>query len=153
MDSAQQEEMNPPDGAAGQSSQAPPETHDRLLQFRDACEKVSSGEWTDDAFTTFLDQVAEMVAQREAQARDLEIPAEAFEEFRLEIEAGFAGIERFSTGITTLRAYLIDRDPSHLDEGLEIIREGSDALNRAVQLNYENRRALETLLANQSATL
>ncbi|NDD28487.1 MAG: zinc ribbon domain-containing protein [Proteobacteria bacterium] len=129
------------------------EVNERYLQLKDAGEKVLSGEISVDAYRDFLDQILAVIAEKESQVRDLEIPPEVFEDFRQEIEAGFAGIEALNRGVGVMRQYVDDPDPAYIHEGVEIVRSGSDALNEAMRINRENQRKLKEAFLNSDTTL
>lgn len=127
--------------------------NERYLQLKEAGEKVTSGAWTVEEYAAFLDHIARVLAQKEQEIRDIEIPPEAFEDFRQELEIGFSGIELYNNGINTMRGYLNDDDTTHIEEGLELIREGNEMINEAMRINRENRKKLEEVYLDSSTMM
>jgi len=94
-----------------------------------------------------------VLARKEQEIRDIEIPSEAYEDFRAELELGFQGIEMYNRGIATMRLYLADKNPAHVHEGLELILDGNEAINEAMRLNRENRRKMEDAFIDSSTMI
>ncbi|MBM3461350.1 MAG: zinc ribbon domain-containing protein [Armatimonadetes bacterium] len=127
--------------------------NERYMQLKEAGDKVVSGEWTVEAYSSFLDGIARILAQKEQDIRDIEIPEEALEDFREELEVGFQGIEMYNQGIANMRLFLDDREPSHIQEGLELVREGNEMINEAMRINRDNRRKLEEMYIDTSTMI
>lgn len=127
--------------------------NERYLQLKDAGDKVLGGEWTKEQYASFLDHIGRVLARKEQEIRDIEIPSEAYEDFRAELELGFQGIEMYNRGIATMRLYLADKNPAHVHEGLELILDGNEAINEAMRLNRENRRKMEDAFIDSSTMI
>ena len=127
--------------------------NERYLQLKEAGDKVISGEWSIEEYSNFLDHISRVLAQKEQEIRDIEIPPEAFEDFRQELEVGFQGIELYNNGVATMRLFLADHNPAHIHEGLELIREGNEQINEAMKINRENRRKLEEVYIDSSTMM
>lgn len=136
---------------------ADPFTHqpvnERYLQLKDAGDRVLTGEWSIDQYASFLESISQVLARKEQEIRDIEIPGEAYEDFRAELEMGFQGIDLYNAGIVTMRMYLADRNPDHIHEGLEQIREGNEAINEAMRINRDNRRKMEDAYVDTSTMM
>lgn len=126
---------------------------ERYQQLKEAGEKVLGGTWSVEEYATFLDDISNLLAQKEQEIRDIEIPADALEDFRQEIEIGFSGLELYTNGISTMRQFLTDGDEAHIQQGLELIRDGNEMINEAMRINRENRRKLEEVSTGCSTTL
>lgn len=136
---------------------ADPFTHqpvnERYLQLKEAGDRVLASEWTIEQYAAFLDNISRVLARKEQEIRDIEIPAEALEDFRTELELGYQGIDLYTAGIATMRLYLADRNPAHIHEGLEQILEGNEAINEAMRINRENRRKMEEAYVDSSTMI
>jgi hypothetical protein len=124
----------------------PSKVNERFNQLQDAGDKVKSGEMTVEAYADFLENVSQVLQQKEMEIREIEIPEEAFEDFREELEVGFAGIELYNQGIAEMKAFVQDLNPEHIDYGLELVHEGNEKINEAMRINRDNRRKLEEMI-------
>lgn len=123
-----------------------PEAIDRhLAEVEDACLRVASGEWSTDQFADYIDQLAEKLQERENFIRQIEIPPEAIEDMREELEVGFSGIAHWNDGVARMAQFVDEVDVTHLEEGLELCRQGNDLLNDAMRINRENFKRVETM--------
>ncbi len=123
-----------------------PETIGRhLAEIEDACQRVASGEWNGDQFADYIDQLAEKLQERENFIRQIEIPPEAIEDMREELEIGFSGIAHWNDGVARIAQFLDEPEVAHLEEGLEMCRQGNDLLNEAMALNRENYKRVESM--------
>lgn len=127
-----------------------PRVHDRLQQIEAAVTRVTSGEWNPDEFAQFLEETAQVLAEKERAIRDITIPDEAAEDFREELEVGYTGIDLYNQGVQRMFDYLSDSDPAHLEAGLDLVRQGNEYVNEAMRINRENRRKLEELYSDSS---
>ena len=118
--------------------------------MKDAGDKVKSGEWSIDEYADFLGNISNTLAQKEQEIREIEIPEEAFEDFREELEMGFMGIELYNDGIAEMKIYVEDKDSAHIDYGLQLIADGNERINEAMRINRENRRKLEEMYIDTS---
>jgi hypothetical protein len=48
---------------------------------------------------------------------------------------------------------LNDSDPAHIEEGLELIREGNELINDAMKINRDNRKKLEEVYIDSSTMM
>ena len=128
-----------------------PETIDRhLSEVEDACQRVASGEWNTEQFADYIDQLAEKLQEREDFIRQIEIPPEAIEDMREELEVGFSGIAHWNDGVARLSQFIDEVDVTHLEEGLDLCRQGNDLLNEAMTINRENFKRVETMYRESS---
>lgn len=128
-----------------------PEKIDRHLQeVEDACQRIASGEWDTDQFADYIDQLAEKLQERENFIRQIEIPPEAIEDMREELEVGFSGISHWNDGVNRLAQFIEETDIAHLEEGLDLCRQGNDLLNEAMRINRENFKRVEAMYRESS---
>lgn len=127
-----------------------PRIHDRLNQMEVAVGRVVSGEWNPDQFGEFLMEMARVLADKERDIREIPIPEEAADDFREELEVGFAGIDLYNQGVQRMFGFLGDASTAHLDEGLDLVRQGNELINEAMRINRENRRKLEEMYSDSS---
>jgi hypothetical protein len=138
-----------------ETAQAPePErVNERLIQLEDAARKTAEGEWSAEELGEFLDGIIRILNEREQQIREIEIPPEAVEDFREELEVGFSGIQLYTEGVQRMLLFVEDPNPAHLEEGLELARQGNDHINEAMRINRENRRKLEEMYIDASTMM
>ncbi|MBQ7529205.1 zinc ribbon domain-containing protein [bacterium] len=117
--------------------------NERLQLFEDAVSKLKGGQLTIDGFAEFLDKISAVLAEKEAGIRSIEIPEEAIDDFKEELDTGFEGIALYNSGIASMYAYIEDLDETLLDEGLDKVRLGNERINEAMRINRENREKLE----------
>lgn len=117
--------------------------YDRYLVFRNAVMSALDGRSTSDEFKRFLDDESFKMAQKEQEIRQLEIPPEALEEFREELEVGFEGIDRYNKALLHFRQYSASGDAAFARSGLDLAWAGNEKINEARRLNRKN-RAVET---------
>lgn len=127
--------------------------NERYIQLKEASDKVLAGTWSAEEYGAFLENIARVLAQKEEEIREMEIPPEAIEAFREELEVGFSGIEMYNQGVCTMKIYLADGDVAHIHQGLEMVREGNDLINDAMRINRDNRRKLEEVCIDSSRVL
>lgn len=142
-----------PDAPQQKTSPQHQKVNERYMQLKEAGDNVLSGAWTVDEYSNFLDHISRVLAQKEQEIRDIEIPPEAFEDFRQELEIGFSGIELYTNGINMMREFLQDNDASHIEAGLDLIQNGNEMINEAMRINRENRRKLEEVYIDSSTTM
>jgi len=137
-----------------QAEMAPPaKVNERYMLLKDAGEKVRSGEWSVEEFISFLKNISAILSQKEQEIREIEIPSEAIAEFEEELNMGFSGIELYNQGISEMMLYAEDLNPEHLENGVEMIREGNERINEAMRINRENRRKLEEMYIDTSTLM
>lgn len=113
--------------------------YDRYLVFRNAVSRLVDARWTEEDFKRFLDDESFKMAQREQEIRELEIPPEALEDFREELEVGFEGIDLYNKALLHFRQYLSAHDLAFARSGLELAWAGNEKINEARRLNRRNR--------------
>lgn len=126
---------------------------ERYYQLKDAAEKVKNGEWTLEEYSSYLEGIAQVLAQKEQEIREIEIPEEAYEDFAEELEVGFNGIALYNEGIAHMMLYLEDQDPDHLDYGLDLVYQGNEQINEAMRINRDNRKKLEEMYIDTSTMM
>lgn len=139
--------------AATQFPKAPDYVMERYSQLKEAGELVLSGEWTIEEYGEFLENVSKVLADKEQEIRDIEIPEEAYEDFSDELEVGFEGIAMYNEGIAHMMLYLEDQNPEHIEYGLELVHQGNERINNAMRINRENRRKLEEMYIDTSTMM
>ena len=127
-----------------------PRVNDRLQQIEGAVARASSGEWNPEEFGRFLQETAEILAEKERAIREITIPDEAADDFREELEIGYAGISLYNQGVQRMFDFVADSSPVHLEAGLELVRQGNECINQAMRINRENRRKLEEAYSESS---
>lgn len=125
-------------------------TAERLVELQQAAAKIVSGEWSADQFVEFLEGMQQYFSESEQAIRALEIPPEAIEDFRDELEKGFRGLEFYQDGVSCMMQFVDNGDEGCLDEGLELVRCGNDLLNEAMSINRAQRRKFEELYLDSS---
>lgn len=125
--------------------QEPEAINQHLQEIEEACQRIASGEWDSDDFADYIEQLAEKLQEQEDFIRQIEIPPEAIEEVREELEVGFSGILHWNNGVARLAKFIEETDVTHLEEGLELCRQGNELLNEAMQINRENFKRIEAL--------
>ena len=131
-------------------SEEPEVIDQHLLEVTEACQRVASGDWELDQFAEYIDQLVDRLTEREEFIKNMPIPPEIIDEIREELEVGFSGITYWNDGVARLALFPDDPDVEHLEEGLELCRQGNDLLNEAAQLNRANYRRVETLYRESS---
>ncbi len=121
-----------------------------LFEVTEACQKVASGDWDLDQFAEYIEQLSEKLAEREEFIKKLPIPEEIIDEIRDELELGFSGITYWNDGVSRLAQFPDDPAIEHLEEGLDLCRQGNDLLNEAAQLNRANYKRVEQLYRETS---
>lgn len=128
----------------------PPKVNQRFSQLKEAGEKAKSGEMSVEDFAAYLENVTAVLAQKAQEIHEIEIPPEALDDFAEELEVGFAGIELYEKGIAEMKQFVEDQNAEHIDQGIELIRQGNDRINEAMRINRENRRKLEEMSIDTS---
>jgi len=130
--------------------EVPLRVNERFNQLKEAGDKVLSGEWTVEQFAEFLEHIYQILVQKEQEIREIEIPQETFDDFRDELETGFAGIELYNQGLAEMNAYVQDLNSEHIEYGLQLVNEGNEKINEAMRINRENRQKLEEMHIDNS---
>jgi hypothetical protein len=140
----------PPHPRFLQQSDSPEPIEQHLNEVTEACQRVASGDWDLDQFGDYIDQLVERLAEREEFIKNMPIPPEIIDEIREELELGFSGITYWNDGVARLAQFADDPDFEHLEEGLELCRQGNDLINEAAQLNRANYKRVEALFRESS---
>lgn len=131
---------------SGTITSAPPQkVYERYNVLKETAEHVKDGSISVEQFAEYLNKTKEILSTKEQEVKDIEIPAEFYQDFEEEMNLGFSGIAMYKEGIDLMLTYVLSRDPSILDKGLEIIYKGNEAINDARMVNRENRRQMEEL--------
>lgn len=139
--------------SATQSPKLPETVMERYYQLREAGDLVVNGEWTVEEYGEFLENISQVLAKKEHEIRDIEIPEEAYDDFSEELEVGFNGIALYNEGIAHMMLYLEDEDPENIEYGLQLVYEGNESINQAMKVNRENRRKLEEMYIDTSTMM
>ncbi|MCE1246618.1 MAG: hypothetical protein LWY06_08240 [Firmicutes bacterium] len=126
---------------------------ERYNQLKEAAEMVLCGEWTIEEYGDFLESVSRVLAQKEQEIRDIDIPEEAYDDFTDELQTGFEGIALYNEGIAHMLLYLEDQDPENIDHGLELVYQGNEKVNEAMKINRDNRKKLEEMYIDTSTMM
>lgn len=132
---------------------APDKVMERYNQLKEAADMVLSGEWTIEQYGEFLENVSRILAQKEQEIRDIEIPEEAYDDFSEELQVGFEGIALYNEGIAHMMMYLESQNPDDIEYGLELVYQGNEKINNAMRINRENRRKLEEMYIDTSTMM
>ena len=112
----------------------------RYEQFRQACEKVSSGKISIREFGAFLEGIQETLrARRESYMGALEDYAEFASE---EVDLAKSGMDEYEQGMEELWNYVDSQDPSNIRRALEVIGSGNEKINKAMVMNRAYRAEL-----------
>ncbi len=130
-----------------------PVVNQRLLEAEEAAQKAASGEWTPEEFEDFIEELSQALQKREEDIRQIEIPPEAVEDFREELEVGFRGIQLWHEGVARMALFTEEMDVTHLEEGLELCGQGNEHINEAMRINRDNRRKLEEIYRDSSTMM
>lgn len=102
----------------------------RLSQVQEAMDGVQSGRWSAHRFEEAVRVWLSAVQEQEHLLA--EIPAEGD---RAEVALGRDGARLYREGLSRMLCFVADRNPLHLREGMEQVRDGNERLNHAVRLN------------------
>lgn len=139
--------------AATQSPKPPDKVMERYNQLKEASDLVLTGEWSVEEYGEFLENIAQVLAQKEQEIRDIEIPQEAYEDFAEELTVGFEGINLYNEGVAHMMMYLDTQNPEDIHYGLELVLQGNENINQAMKINRENRRKLEEMYIDTSTMM
>ena len=101
-------------------------------------------------FGDYIDQLVDRLADREEYIKNMPIPPDIIDEIREELELGFSGITYWNDGLARLAQFVEEPDVEHLEEGLELCRQGNEMINEAAQLNRANYKRVEQLYRESS---
>lgn len=124
-------------------SEAQAPAQDRLALFEEAVRRLRNGETSTAAFSTWLEEVAAQMAERQRHLHEIyaSLPPELEGAFVNEAQVGFRGIELYLTGIEHLRAYVSSEVDDLLEQAIEAMRKGNALILDAMRINRENREA------------
>ncbi|MCQ2735878.1 MAG: hypothetical protein MJ234_01490 [bacterium] len=125
------------------SSAPPAKVTDRYMQIKAASDSVLAGAMSIDDYARFLHDTINVLAQKEQEIREVEIPEESYEEFADELNMGYQGIDMYNEGLEFLLRYTEDGDPVNISHGMGLIFDGNERINEAMRINRENRRKIE----------
>ena len=121
-----------------------------LREVTEACERVASGDWDLETFGEYIDQLVDRLAEREEYIKNMPIPPDIIDEIREELELGFSGITYWNDGLVRLGLFVEEPDVEHLEEGLDLCRQGNEMINEAAVLNRANYKRVEQLYRESS---
>ena len=115
----------------------------RFQQFKDAVERVRSGQWASDDFLEFLQNIYTLLTEKRMSAEQL-IQESGYEEYAEdEVRQGRDGMDHYEMGMQEMSLFLEDGEMAHLDQGLDLIWQGNERLNDAMRINRAERKKLE----------
>jgi len=117
--------------------------YDRYVRIRQMCEGVATGSLSIDDFKRTLDEMSFKMAQKEQEIREIDIPPEAADSLREELEVGFEGIELYNQAVLQFRQFVNTKSPQQLKDGLELAWAGNEKINEARRINRRNREVME----------
>jgi hypothetical protein len=132
-------------GGDGDGDQAAEKTEDEMSRYNDikkACDKVQDGEWSVEEFDNFLQDLMRLLARHEGEIREVEIPPESMDDFSMELDTGFSGVELYNEGLATLMLYVDEQNPSYLQAGLDLVLKGNQRINEAIRMNRKTRNSM-----------
>lgn len=110
----------------------------RLSQVEEAVEEVLGGRWPARRFEEAVRVWLSAVEEQERTLAQPPVPEEAqpaIPRDSAEMLLGRDGARLYREGLERMLCYVSDRNPQHLREGLEQVREGNERLNHAARLN------------------
>lgn len=102
-----------------------------------------SGEWAPEDLKEFLVQIAGLLGEKAREVRELLEESGYQNESPEEVEQGLGGIEHYERGMQEMWRFFEDGDAGHLQQGLELIWEGNERINKAMIINRESREDLD----------
>lgn len=126
---------------------------ERVSEFQQAADRILSEEWSVDQFLDYLEGQAECFFEYEEAIRGIQIPHEAIEDFRDELQRGFKGLALYQEGINTMKLFVDTQDTVYLEDGIELVRQGNDLLNDAIRINFQQRQKHEELYLDSSGVM
>jgi hypothetical protein len=110
-------------------------------RLRTMGQSALKGEISKEEYKKFLDEMSIKMARREQSIRELEIPPEALDDFRQELEVGFEGIDLYNRALVNFRQFSVTGEASYMTAGLEFAWQGNEKINEARLINRRNRAA------------
>lgn len=121
------------------------EAKDEMSRYNDikkAVEKIKHGEWNMSRFEAFLQELMAMLSRFEQEIRDVNIPEESYDDFSMELDIGFNGVDLYNEGLANLMLYVTDQNNSYLETGLDLIHKGNSKINEAIRVNRSHRKGM-----------
>lgn len=115
----------------------------RYNKIKQAAEGVRSGELSAEEFEQFLSSTYDLLSAKGNECRTIIDEENYAEESPDEVGEGLGGLDLYEAGLQEMYHYLEDGDFGHLDEGLAMIWEGNEKINKAMALNREGREDLD----------
>ena len=115
----------------------------RYEQFRQAAERIRTGQWSAEEFEAFLCHLYEVLTQKAQDCRAFIEETGYREESPDEVDGGLRGIDLYELGMQEMWNFLQDGEFGHLDEGLRLVWEGNEKINEAMRVNRESREDLD----------
>lgn len=113
--------------------------YESYVRLRKAAERVAGGADGMDDYKRFLDEISFRMAQKEQEIREIDIPPDAVESLKDELEVGFEGIDLYNQSLLHFRQFVTSRDSGLLRSGLELAWAGNEKINEARRINRSNR--------------
>ncbi len=123
----------------------------RYLNVKHNLEAFLNQNLTSEQLLAFLQQQQEEIEYGAAQAKAVQMPPEALEDFAEELELGFEGISLWEEGLAGLIETVSSSHPENFQPYLDLCWQGSIKLDQAAQANHNNQVAAESLMM-ESAT-
>lgn len=117
----------------------------RYRQIRGKCDEVRSGQITVAHFSSYLQELSNILAQRAQSIYDNLEETDYYAENADEVDMGVAGVQSYESGVNLLWEYVDDANPAHIDEGLLLIWEGNQRIIEAMRINRQSREDLALL--------
>ncbi len=127
------------------SSAPPQKIYERYNAIKEEADKALNGEITPEELAAFLNRTKDILSVKEKEIQEIEIPQEFYDDFVEEMNTGFHGIALFKEGIDVMLAYTRSGNTEVLNQGLDLILRGNEAINDARMINRESRRQMEEM--------
>lgn len=115
----------------------------RFQQFKDAVDRVKTGQWQSEEFFDFLQNIYALLADKRSGTEQL-IQETGYEEYSDdEVRQGRDGMDHYEMGMQEMSLFVEDGDTAHLDHGLDLIWQGNERINDAMRINRAERKKLE----------
>lgn len=117
-------------------------TEERYRRIASNVEQLRQGHVTLEQFVDFIEAMQHTVTEEGQALCDYFETSGYYQESPLEVETGVAGLQSYEVGLSELRQFAEDLDETHLEAGLQTVREGNDKILEAMRLNRERRDRL-----------
>lgn len=139
-----------PQKSNGISSAPPKKVYDRYHKIKTLAEQAKNGEISMEEFKDFLLTTKSILETKEKDIKEIEIQPEYHDDFLLEMDVGFHGLQLFYQGIDMLVTYTAIKSDEILERGLMFINDGNELVNEAMSINREHRRQMEELYSGSN---